>query len=85
MPWFIPFGLPWWLSRNPPEIQETSYNTGEPGSVHGLGRSPGEGNDNTLQYSYLGNSMDKEAWWSTVCGVAKVRHNLATKPPPNVS
>ena len=35
------------------------------------GRSPGEGNGNPLQYSCLGNPMDKRAWWATVHGVAK--------------
>ena len=37
----------------------------------GLGRSPGEGNGNPLQYSCLENSMDKGAWWATVHGIAK--------------
>ena len=37
----------------------------------GLGRSPGEGNDNPLQYSCLENPMDRGAWWATVYGVAK--------------
>ena len=36
-----------------------------------LGRSPGEGNGNTLQYSPLENSMDRGAWWATVHRVAK--------------
>ena len=35
-----------------------------------LGRSLGGGNDNALQYSYLGNPMDRRAWWTTVHGVA---------------
>ena len=35
------------------------------------GRYPGEGNDNLLQYSCLGNLMDRGAWWATVHGVAK--------------
>ena len=39
--------------------------------VLGSGRSPGEGNGNLLQYSYLKNSMDREAWQATVHGVAK--------------
>ena len=48
----------------------------------GLGRSPGEGNGNPLQYSCLENPMEGRAWQATVHGVAKVVHNLATKPPP---
>ena len=36
--------------------------------IPGLGRSPGEGNGNLLQYSCLGESMDREAWWATVHG-----------------
>ena len=44
---------------------------GDAGSVPGLERSPGEGNDNPLQSSCLENSMDKGAWWATVHGVAK--------------
>jgi len=49
------------------------------GSIPGLGRSPGEGNDNPLQYSCLGNLMDRGAWLATVHGVARVGHNVATK------
>ena len=41
------------------------------GSIRGLGRSPGEGNGNLLQYSRLGNPMDRGAWWATVLGAAK--------------
>ena len=44
---------------------------GDRGSVPGLGRSPGEGNGNPLQYSYLENPMDRGAWWATVHVVAK--------------
>ena len=40
--------------------------TGDSGSIPGLGRSPREGNGNPLRYSYLGNSMDRGAWWATV-------------------
>ena len=49
-------------------------NTGDvrdTGSIPGLGRSSGGGNDNPLQYSCLENPMDREAWWATVHGVAK--------------
>ena len=37
----------------------------DPGSIPGLGRSPGEGNGNPLQYSGLENSMDRGAWWAS--------------------
>ena len=39
--------------------------------IPGLGRSLGEGYGNPLQYSCLGNTMDRRAWWATVPGVAK--------------
>ena len=51
--------------------QESAYNAGDPGSIPGLGRSPGEGNGNLLQYSCPEKSMDRGAWWATVHGVAK--------------
>ena len=51
--------------------KESAYIEGDPGSIPGLGRSPGEGNGNPLQYSCLENSMDRGAWWATVQGVAK--------------
>ena len=41
------------------------------GSIPGLERSPGGGNGNPLQYSCLGNPMDRGAWWATVHGVTK--------------
>ena len=44
---------------------------GDMGSVPGLGRSPGGGHGNPLQYSYLENPMDRAAWWAIVHGVAK--------------
>ena len=49
----------------------STHNVGDPGSIRGLGRSPGEGNGNPLQYSCLENSTDGGAWWATVDGVAK--------------
>ena len=55
---------------------------GGAGSVPGSGRSPGGGNGNPLQYSCLEKPMDRGAWRATVQGVARVRHDLATKPPP---
>ena len=41
-------------------------NAGGAGSIPGLGRSPGKGNGNRLQYSCLGNPMERGAWWATV-------------------
>ena len=53
------------MVKNPPD------NAGDLGSVPGLGRSPGERNGNPLQYSSLGNPMDRGTWQTTVHGVAK--------------
>ena len=53
------------------EVKASASNVGDPGSISGSGRSPGEGNGNPLQYSFLENPMDREAWWATVHGVAK--------------
>ena len=50
-------------------------------SIPGSRRSSGEGNGNPLQYSCLGTPMDRGAWQATVHGVARVGHNLVTKPP----
>ena len=44
------------------EVKAYASNVGDPGSIPGSGRSPGEGNGNPLQYSCLENSMDREAW-----------------------
>ena len=52
------------------------------GLILRLGRSPGEGNANPLQYSCLENLMDRGAWQATVHEVARVGHNLVTKPTP---
>ena len=51
--------------KNPPA------NAAESGSIPGLGGSPGEGNGNPLQYSCLGNPVDRGAWQATVHGVAE--------------
>ena len=53
------------------------YNAGDPGSIPGLGRSPGEGNGSPLQDSCLENPMDRGAWSATVHGVAKSRTRLS--------
>ena len=51
--------------------KESTYNAGDAGLIPGLGRSPGEGNGNPLQYSCLGDLLARGAWWPTVDGVAK--------------
>ena len=53
------------------DCKESAYNAGDPGSIPGSGRSPGKGNGNPLQYSYLENPMDGGGWWAAVHGVAK--------------
>ena len=64
--------------------KESACNSGDSGSIPGLGGSPGEGNRTPHQYSCLENPMDRGAWQATVYGVTRVRHDLASKPPqPN--
>ena len=53
------------MVKNPPA------STGDLGLIPGSGTSPGEGNGNPFQYSYLESSMDRGAWWATVHGVTK--------------
>ena len=53
------------MVKNPPA------NAGDVDSIPGSGRSSGEENGNSLQYSCLGNPMDRGAWWATVHGVSK--------------
>ena len=67
----------WWLSG-----KESTCQAGDAGLIPGSRRSLGEWNGNPIQYSCL--DMDRGAWWATVDGIAKVRHdviryNLATK------
>ena len=56
------------MVKNPPakagDVRDTA-------SIPGSGRSPGEGNGNLLQYSWVGNPMDRRGWWAIVHGVAK--------------
>ena len=59
------------------EVKASACNAGDLGLIPGLGRSPGEGNGNPLQYSCLENPMDGGAWWATVHGVAKSRTRLS--------
>ena len=50
------------LVKNLAAMQEVTYNAGDPSSIPGSGRCPGEGNDNLVQYSCLENPMDRGAW-----------------------
>ena len=52
-------------------------NAGDVGLIPGLGRSPEEGNGNRLQYSCLGNPMDRETYWAVVHGVTKSQTQLS--------
>ena len=52
-------------------VKNLPANAGDAGSIPGMGKSPGEGNGNPLQYSCLGNPIDREAWCATVQEVAK--------------
>ena len=62
--------------------KESACNAGDPGSILGSRKSPGERNGNPLQYFFLENFMDREAWQATVYGVSRVSYHLATKAPP---
>ena len=53
------------------DYKESTCHAGDPGSVPGSGRSPGERNGNSIQYSCLENSMDRGAWQAIVYSVAK--------------
>ena len=73
--------------------KESAHTAGDLGSVPGLGRSPGGGHGNLLQYSCLENPMDRGAWQATVHGVAEsqtrlkrlcTRSAVGTGPPPMV-
>ena len=55
------------------DAKASACNAGDPGSIPGSGRSPGEGNGNPLQYSCLENFMERGAWQAIVHGVADSR------------
>ena len=52
-------------------VKNLPANARDTGSIPGSGRSPGEGNGKPLQYSCLGNPMERGNWWATVQGVAR--------------
>ncbi|CAM9583276.1 unnamed protein product, partial [Rangifer tarandus platyrhynchus] len=87
--WGVGCGGRWGEIQNGGDIcssigKESISNAGDLGSVPSLGRSPAEGHDNPFQYSCLEKSMDRGTWWTTVHEVARVEHNLVTKPPPDL-
>ena len=65
------------------EVKASACNVGDLASIPGLGRSPGERNGNSLQYSCLVNPMDRGAWWATVHGVAKSQTRLSDSSTPS--
>ena len=72
-----PFQELWGHFPGGSEVKASACNAGDVGLIPGLGRSPGERNGNSLQYSCLENPMDRGAWWATVQGVAKSRTRLS--------
>ena len=75
------------MVKNPPT---NAGDIRDVGSIPGLGRCPGGGHDNPLQYSYLENPMDREAWQVTIHRVSKSRTRLklylvSTRKPPNIN
>ena len=68
-----PFGLPQGLSGKQPTCKAGQVR--DTGSIPGLGRSPGEGKDNWLQYFCLENPMDREAWWLQSMWLQRVGHD----------
>ena len=57
--------------------KESVCNAGDPGLIPGLGKTPGEGTGNPLQYSCLENAMDRGVWWATLHGVTNSRPRLS--------
>ena len=60
-----------WTSQVALVVKNPLANAGDAGSIPGLGRSPGGGPSNPIQYSCLENPMDRGAWWATVLGITK--------------
>ena len=60
-----------------PVDKESACSAGYPGSIPELGRSPGEGNGNSLQYPCLENLMDREGWQAAIHGVVKSQPRLS--------
>ena len=69
-----------YASRGGSEDKKSACNAGDLGLISGWGRSPGEGNGNSFQYTCLENSMDRGTWWTTSVGSQRVGHDWATNP-----
>ena len=65
-------------------VKNLPANAEEASSIPGSGRFPGEGNGNPLQYSFLGNPMDRGTQQAVAHGVTRVGHYLANKPPSHI-
>ena len=75
------FGVRIWSLPGDTVVKNTSANAGDTrdtGLIPGLGRSPGEGNEDPLQYSCLENPKDRGDWWTTAHGFAKGQKQLRT-------
>ena len=59
------------------EVKDLPASAGDTGLIPGLGRCPGEGNGNSLQYYCLGNPMDRGVYWATVYGIAYSQTRLS--------
>ena len=65
-----------WASQVAPVVKNLPANVGDAGSIPGLGTYPGEGNGNPLEYSCLGNPVDRGAWQAIVHGTIKSQTEL---------
>ena len=65
------FYIDFWGFSGGSVVKNPPASVGDVDLIPGWGRSPGEGNGNPLQYSWLENPMERGTWWVTVCGVAK--------------
>ena len=72
--YIIPLGFP-----GGSVVRNLPASAGDAGSSPVLEKSPGEGSGNLPEYSCLDSSMDRRAWWATVHGPQRVRHDLMTK------
>ena len=72
----------WWGFSDGSVVNELAANAGDIGLIPGSGRPPGEGNGNLLQYSCLGNPMDRGVWQQQSMGSQSQTHLLTKRQPP---